>query len=117
MAWRIALASIDDVLVTEHFGRSKWFYIRDIEADGTSRSLGRRPVQALCGGCEQFDPGEFSLEPFQDCAAVLTAKIGPGPQKRLEAAGISVFEGPAVIDVAVKKLAAYYARIKKPENA
>jgi nitrogen fixation protein NifB len=116
MAWRIALASIDDVLVTEHFGRSKWFYIRDVEPDGTSKSLGRRPVQSLCGNCEQSDPGEFSLEPFLDCVAVLTAKIGPAPQKRLEAAGLTVFEGPAVIDEAVKKLAAYYARIKKPEN-
>jgi predicted Fe-Mo cluster-binding NifX family protein len=47
---------------------------------------------------------------------VLTAKIGPGPQKRLESAGVSVFEGPAVIDEAVKNLAAYYVRIKKPEN-
>ena len=116
MAWRIALASIDDVLVTEHFGRSKWFYIRDIARDGTSISLGRRDVRPLCGGCAEFDPGEFSLEPFLDCTAVLTAKIGGAPQKRLEAAGIAVFEGPAIIDEAVKKLAAYYARIKKPEN-
>jgi nitrogen fixation protein NifB len=117
MAWRIALASIDDVLVTEHFGRSKWFYIRDIEPDGTSKSLGRRPVQPLCSGCEDSNPGAFSLEPFQDCAAVLTAKIGPAPQKQLEAAGIAVFEGPVIIDEAVKKLAAYYLRIKRPENA
>ncbi|MDR2402788.1 MAG: dinitrogenase iron-molybdenum cofactor biosynthesis protein [Spirochaetaceae bacterium] len=117
MAWRIALASIDDVLVTEHFGRSKWFYIRDVEADGTSRSLGRRDVQPLCSNCEDSNPGEFSVEPFLDCTAVLTAKIGPGPQKKLEAAGISVFEGPAVIDEAVKKLAAYYVRTRHPQNA
>jgi nitrogen fixation protein NifB len=117
MAWRIALASIDDVLVTEHFGRSKWFYIRDIEPDGTSRSLGRRFVRPLCGGCEDSDPREFSAEPFLDCAAVLAAKIGPGPRRRLEEAGISVFEGPVVIDEAARKLAAYYLRTKRPGNA
>lgn len=113
MSWRIALASIDNVLVTEHFGRSKYFYIRDLEPDGTSKTVERRLFEGLCASCENHNPGEFNLDIFKDCTAVLTVKAGTPVQKRLEEAGISVFEGPAIIDEALKKLAAYYVRTRR----
>ena len=53
---------------------------------------------------------------MRDCAAVLTAKIGVPARKRLELAGIAVFEQPARIDEAVKKLAAYYAKAQPAED-
>ncbi|MDR1929934.1 MAG: dinitrogenase iron-molybdenum cofactor biosynthesis protein [Treponema sp.] len=122
MAWRVAVSSVDDVLINQHFGRARWFYIRDLERDGTSRSLGRRAVSPLCGGCENGEGGaggggESGLEALGDCAAVLTAKIGPHVRGELERAGISVFEEPAVIEEALQKLAAYYVRTRRPENA
>jgi predicted Fe-Mo cluster-binding NifX family protein len=118
MAWRVAVSSVDDVLINQHFGHARWFYIRDIARDGTSISLGRRMTEPFCGGGAPQDHGaETGFEVLKDCAAVLTAKIGPPMRQRLEAAGISVFEEPAAIDEAVKKLAAYYGRTNRPENA
>jgi predicted Fe-Mo cluster-binding NifX family protein len=116
MPWRVAVSSIDDLLINQHFGRARWFYIRDIMRDGTSVSLGRRMVSPLCDGCDHGENPEF-LEPFQDCSAVLTAKIGPSVKFQLEKAGIAVFEEPAVIEEALKKLAAYYVRVKQPERS
>ncbi|MDR2807855.1 MAG: dinitrogenase iron-molybdenum cofactor biosynthesis protein [Spirochaetaceae bacterium] len=113
MSWRIALASIDNVLVTEHFGRSRYFYIRDLEPDGTSETVERRLFQPLCASCEDHKPPEFTLDTFQDCTAVLAVKAGFAVQKRLEEAGIDLFEGPAVIEEALKKLAAYYVRTRR----
>jgi hypothetical protein len=37
------------------------------------------------------------------------------PRKRLELAGITVFEEPAIIEEAARKLAAYYSRTKHEE--
>jgi predicted Fe-Mo cluster-binding NifX family protein len=111
MAWRIAITSADDVLINQHFGHARWFVIRDLESDGTSRSLGRREIQQVCGTGDHGEsvwPGV--LEALGDCKALITAKIGPGPRKRLELAGISVFEQPSPIDEALGMLALYYKR-------
>jgi predicted Fe-Mo cluster-binding NifX family protein len=111
MAWRIAITSADDVLINQHFGHARWFVIRDLEADGTSVSLGRREIPQACGG---GDHGESAwpavAEALGDCKALITARIGAGPRKRLELAGISVYEQPAPIDEALGMLAAYYRR-------
>jgi predicted Fe-Mo cluster-binding NifX family protein len=117
MAWRIAVTSADDVLINQHFGHARWFLIKDVEKDGTYRSFDRREIQQVCGNGEH---GESSwpdvIEALKDCAAVITAKIGPSPRKRLELAGISVFEEPASIDDALKTLALYYAKTNKEET-
>lgn len=111
MSWRIAVASIDNVLITEHFGRSKWFYILDIESDGTYATVERRLVNPLCDHGGHSEEGlQGSIEAIKDCIAVLVAVIGPSAKKRLELAGISVFEEPDKVERAVKKLAAYYTR-------
>ncbi|MDR3114774.1 MAG: dinitrogenase iron-molybdenum cofactor biosynthesis protein [Treponema sp.] len=117
MSWRIAVASIDGVLITEHFGRSRWFYIIDVQRDGTGVPVERRSVPPLCeGGGHTLTGMDARIESFKDCVAVLVAKIGPIAQQRLALAGISVFEEPAEIETAVKEVAAYYLRIHKPES-
>jgi predicted Fe-Mo cluster-binding NifX family protein len=47
---------------------------------------------------------------------VITAQIGPSARKKLELAKISVFEEPAKIEDAVRKLAAYYVRSNRAES-
>lgn len=117
MSWRVAAASIDGVLINEHFGRSRWFYIIDIQKDGTGISVERRPVTPLCHSGEHTEAGMAScFEVLKDCVAVLAAKIGSPARKRLEMGGIAVYEEPATIEEAVRKLAAYYARINQPES-
>ena len=118
MAWRIAITSADDVLINQHFGHARWFVIRDLEADGTSVSLGRREIPQVCG---PGDHGESAwpavAEALKDCKALITAKIGPGPRKRLELAGIPVYEQPSPIDEALNMLALYYKRAKVRQPA
>jgi predicted Fe-Mo cluster-binding NifX family protein len=113
VAWRVAISSLDGVLINEHFGRAKWFYIVDVEADGTGTVVERRMTAPLCQEGGHTEAGAASrIDALRDCTAVLTAKIGPGARQRLEAAGLSVFEQPAVMEDAVKKLAAYYSSKK-----
>ncbi|MDR1909232.1 MAG: dinitrogenase iron-molybdenum cofactor biosynthesis protein [Spirochaetaceae bacterium] len=116
MAWRIAITSADDVLINQHFGHARWFVIRDLERDGTIVHRGRRDISQVCGnGDHGAGVWDEVLEVLRDCSAVITARIGPGPRKRLELAGIAVFEELASIDDALKMLAAYYAKTNKEE--
>jgi predicted Fe-Mo cluster-binding NifX family protein len=104
-------------MVTEHFGRSKGFYIVDIEPDGTFATLERRTVTPLCeGGGHSESTMAATVQVLRDCAAVLVAKIGPSARKQLELAGIAVFEQPVTIEDAAQKLGAYYARTNQPEK-
>jgi predicted Fe-Mo cluster-binding NifX family protein len=104
-------------MVTEHFGRSKGFYIVDIQADGSFATLERRAVTPLCeGGGHSESVMASTVRILRDCVAVLAAKIGPSARKQLEMAGIAVFEQPITIEEAAKKLGAYFVRIKQPEN-
>ncbi|MDR2739118.1 MAG: dinitrogenase iron-molybdenum cofactor biosynthesis protein [Treponema sp.] len=118
MGWRVAAASIDGILVTEHYGRSKWFYIVDIQPDGTFITVERRSVTPLCenGGHSEAKMAS-GVQTLRDCTAVLVAKIGPSARKQLELAGISVFEQPVIVEEAARKLAAYYVRAGQPENS
>jgi predicted Fe-Mo cluster-binding NifX family protein len=117
MGWRVAAASIEGTMVTEHFGRAKAFYIVDIQADGSFETLERRVVTPLCeGGSHSESTFGATVQLLRDCVAVLVAKIGPSAQKQLELAGISVFEQPIKIEEAAKKLSAYYSKINQPEN-
>jgi predicted Fe-Mo cluster-binding NifX family protein len=118
MPWRVAIASIDGILITEHFGRSRWFYVVDIQRDGTAIPVERRAVNPPCQEGGHTDSGmDEAVDSVKDCAAVLVAKIGPGARKRLERAGITAFEEPAIAGEAYKKLAAYYLRSNFPENS
>ncbi|WP_010262623.1 NifB/NifX family molybdenum-iron cluster-binding protein [Treponema primitia] len=117
MGWRVAAASIDGILVTEHYGRSKWFYIVDVQPDGTFVSVERRSVTPLCESGSHSESGmAFGIQALRDCVAVLVAVIGPSARKQLELAGIAVFEQPVIIEDAAQKLAAYYGRINQPES-
>ncbi|MDR2363852.1 MAG: dinitrogenase iron-molybdenum cofactor biosynthesis protein [Spirochaetaceae bacterium] len=117
MPWRVAVSSLDGVLINEHFGRARWFYIIDAEKDGPVVTVEQRMVTPLCQCGSHSEQGmSAGIEALGDCLAVLTAKIGPAARKQLEGAGLSVFEEPAVVEEAVKKLAAYYKKTKRPEN-
>jgi predicted Fe-Mo cluster-binding NifX family protein len=113
MGWRIAVTSADGVLINQHFGHAKWFFILDVETDGSYVVAEKRSVEPWCQGGENDASAEKTpAENLRDCTAVVTARIGTPAMKKLELAGITVFEHTAPIDEAVKKLAAYYAKTK-----
>jgi predicted Fe-Mo cluster-binding NifX family protein len=73
-------------------------------------------VNPLCDHGGHSEAGLLgSIEAIKDCIAVLVAVIGPSAKKRLELAGISVFEQPDKVETAVQKLAAYYSRTGQAE--
>ncbi|MDR0554917.1 MAG: dinitrogenase iron-molybdenum cofactor biosynthesis protein [Treponema sp.] len=119
-AWRIAVTSADGVLVNQHFGHAEFFYIIDIDRDGSFTVAEKRKTAPWCvPGVQEKDaePGGSGIaDSIKDCAAVLTARIGPPARKKLELAGLSVFETPAVIADAVKKLAVYYGKTRRTET-
>jgi predicted Fe-Mo cluster-binding NifX family protein len=119
MSWRIAVTSADGVLINQHFGHAQWFFIIDVERDGSSTVAEKRDVTPWCRSDNHGDsePGAGSIaDSIPDCIAVLTAQIGPPARKKLELAGIAVFEEPAKIEDAVRKLAAYYVKTKQAEK-
>jgi hypothetical protein len=90
----------------------------DIQPDGTFVILERRGVTPLCEDGSHSETAMASVvHSLRDCVAVLVAKIGPSARKRLELAGIAVFEQPVRMEEAAQKLGAYYARINQPENS
>jgi predicted Fe-Mo cluster-binding NifX family protein len=120
MSWRVAVTSADGLLINQHFGHAQWFYIIDLEKDGSFKVAEKRDVTPWCrADNHEADSGNDTsgiANDIKDCIAVLTAMIGGPARKKLELAGITVFEEPAKIDEAIKKLAAYYIKTNTQEK-
>jgi nitrogen fixation protein NifB len=110
----VAVTSADGVLINQHFGHARWFLIYDVAEDGAASLVERREVVPWCNSANHAAEGAAGdsgiAGDLGDCTAVLTARIGPPARKKLELAGLSVFEEASAIDGALKKLARYYAR-------
>ncbi|MDR2376315.1 MAG: dinitrogenase iron-molybdenum cofactor biosynthesis protein [Treponema sp.] len=117
MSWRVAVTSADGVLINQHYGHAAWFLIYDIEKDGTGTLVEKRAVDPWCNAASHGEGGHSGIaRDITDCAAVLTAQIGPPARKKLELAGVSVFEERSSIDEALKKLARYYSKTRRSEG-
>jgi predicted Fe-Mo cluster-binding NifX family protein len=117
MGWRIAVTSLDGVLINQHFGKAEEFLIYDLEPEGTGVLVEKREVipwsKSPGHGADEGEPSGIAND-ISDCTAVLTARIGPGARKKLELSGVSVFEESSNINEALKKLARYYSLIRQP---
>jgi predicted Fe-Mo cluster-binding NifX family protein len=117
MGWKVAITSADGVLINQHFGHAKWFFIYNLEPDGAFTLLEKRDTAPWCReDNSERDTQGASLEiaeAISDCTAVLTARIGPPARQKLELAGLEVYEQPAAIEDALPKLAAYYSKTGK----
>jgi len=108
----VAVASTGAGRVNQHFGRAEEFWIYEA-APGWARFVQARNVRRFCSGllgCED-DPSALGklVEMLSDCAAVITADIGPRPREALENIGIRCLtvgdqaDGPeSVVEVAVE---------------
>ncbi|WP_006788667.1 nitrogenase cofactor biosynthesis protein NifB [Thiorhodospira sibirica] len=88
---RVAVASLGDGRVSEHFGRATSFMIYQATPEGIW-PLETREVLPYCAGSSPDGAGVSALEriidTLHDCAAVLCAKVGFEAWQGLEAAGI-----------------------------
>jgi predicted Fe-Mo cluster-binding NifX family protein len=119
-AWRVAVTSADGIFINQHYGHARWFLIYDLREDGSSVLVERREVEPWCGspGHGDTEAGDSGIaRDITDCTAVLTARIGPPARKKLELAGVSVFEEHSAIDEALGKLARYYAKTHRDQAA
>ena len=105
---RFAVASKSGMLIDEHFGHAKTFYIYDYK-DGKSNYIENRDVDKYCAGLdtcdEEQDKIEKILKTIQDCQGVLTVRIGNSPEKKLMDKGIRVFKTYDRIEKAVQEAA------------
>jgi len=106
---RIAVATSNGLLVDQHFGQVKEFYI--YESNGLSvKFIEKREVIPYCtGGGECNDAKEDKIEriikTIEECRAVLALRIGSSPSKRLSAMGIRPVTTYDRIEDAVRKAA------------
>jgi predicted Fe-Mo cluster-binding NifX family protein len=108
---RVAVATKEGVVVSEHFGHAKAFHVYDLSAD-SCHLVEQRQVRHYClGGSSDKTAMAEILETIQDCAAVFVAKIGDGPTEKLAARGITAVADyaweeiePSLLDFAAKRI-------------
>lgn len=107
---RYAVASKNGMLVDQHFGHARVFYL--YESDGrTVRFIEKRAVTNYCTGAEDCiddkEPVmERILESVSDCSGVLALRIGNTPARKLKSRGIDVITTYDRTEDAVLKAAA-----------
>lgn len=106
---RVAVATSSGMLVDQHFGHTKEFYI--YESDGVNvKFIEKRKATSYCSGqseCdeEKDDKIESIIKTIKDCGAVLALRIGSSPSKKLAAIGIRTVTTYDRIEDAVRKAA------------
>ena len=107
-AYRVALASTDNMHVDQHFGRAESFLIVDVDENGEFEEVEQRFVIPVCqGGHHDNDRMKRGAEGVKDCNFVLAARIGPGAVYELEQHGIAAFEMPGTVEESLKRLEGY----------
>lgn len=106
---RVAVATSSGILVDQHFGQAKDFYI--YESDGANvKFIEKRKAYSYCSGeaeCNDDKEGKIEsiIKTIKDCGAVLALRIGSSPSERLAAIGIRSVTTYDRIEDAVRKAA------------
>lgn len=99
----VAVATKGGGLVNQHFGHAKEFMIYEISATD-AKFVGHRKVADYChGGYGEDAALDGIIGTIADCKAILTAKVGPCPRKKLEQAGLTVVEAYDVIETVARQ--------------
>ena len=108
MAYRIAIASTDGVVVNQHFGHAERFHIIELDAEtGKYEYKETRETERVCQGHYHHDSSfDKVVDVLHDVHAVLVAKIGSGASAQLESRGLTVYEAPFPIEPLVEKIIA-----------
>lgn len=99
----VAVSSKGGGLVNQHFGHAKEFMIYEVDATSAT-FVGHRKVADYCqSGYGEEATLTHIINTIADCKALLTAKVGPCPQKQLQAAGLIVIEAYDVIETVARQ--------------
>lgn len=99
---RIAISSIDNEYVDEHFGHALYFQIYDIYPDGYRFVETRNSFGTCRGNCE--GGFEHIYNKLTDCEAVFTLKIGEHAAAYMISKNIRVFEARGKVDELLEQL-------------
>lgn len=106
MAYQIAIASTDGIVVNQHFGHAEKFHVVEIEPETNSfHFVGTREVERVCRGHYHNDSSfDKVIDVLSDVHAVLVAKIGQEASNQLESCGLTVYEAPFPIEPLIEKI-------------
>lgn len=111
--YKIAVASSDGIVVNNHFGRAKDFYIYQIDEEERIHFLEKRNVEPVCeGGNHDDEKLRLNLEKLSDCQYLLVSRIGNGAAGMAAGLGIESYEIPGIIEESIEQLIKYI-KIKK----
>jgi predicted Fe-Mo cluster-binding NifX family protein len=104
---KIAVASSDGIVVNNHFGRAKTFYIYKVK-DNNAELIEKRELEPVCEmGNHDEDRLKDNLEKLKDCDYLLVSRIGDGARAAALGAGIESFEIPGIIEKSIDQLIKY----------
>ena len=90
----LAVASKTGMIVDQHFGQVKEFYVYEY-SDGRAIFKEKRSIRKYCSGIEECDEKsdkmEHILQVISDCKAVIAMRIGDAPKAKLKEKGIVTF--------------------------
>lgn len=106
MAYRVAAASTDGIVINQHFGHADKFHIVEISPDdGTYKFLETRNVTPCCQcGDHELSAFDALLEQLKDVQAVLVSRIGDGASDYLEQHGVTAYQAPYVLKSVLEKI-------------
>lgn len=106
--YKVAVATSDGIVVNQHFGRARTFFIYDIDEEGGYTLLETRNLPPVCNGGNHEDSKlEGNIQKLADCKYILVSRIGMGAAARAEQAGITPMELPGMIGDSIDRLTAY----------
>ncbi|PHV70532.1 dinitrogenase iron-molybdenum cofactor biosynthesis protein [Sporanaerobium hydrogeniformans] len=93
MAYRVAFASSDGIVVNQHFGRTPQFQVYEIKSAEQVTFIEER---SNTPSCQEFEHSIEALEKtigiISDCKFVFVSRIGPGAYDELRRHGIEAYE-------------------------
>lgn len=107
-SYKIAVASSDEIVVNQHFGRADKFLIFKVENDGSFSFIETRAVKPVCN-YGNHDDGQLTenLQKIKDCKYFLVSKIGTGASIQAEQLGITPMELPDMIEESIRKVISF----------
>ena len=106
---RLAVASSDGIVVNQHFGHAKQFYIYEVENTQVNFIEVRAAVPVCQGGFHDDGEMDAAMKNLEDCTYLLVSRIGPGAAAVAEQHGLEVYELPGLIQDSIQKVQDYEA--------
>lgn len=104
MKRRIAIATKDNYLISEHFGHCKEYTVMELQ-DEVYKVIDKRVVTPPCIGFEHKSEGIMAvIETLKDCSVIVVSQIGLGALLIIEEYGIHVMEYRGYVNQALEHI-------------